>query len=155
MTAVAKRVGEDADLGLIRAVAHEPVLSLAGISAWSVCEYWPKIEVFIERLADQNHSVASLRRLLEHRKLQLWVGRRGHEIEMALLTEICDYPLRRSCILRAFAVDNFTEWLPHLHVIETWARSKGCKIFEVYGRPGSEREFRGWPKTHIVLSKEL
>ncbi len=155
MTALAKRAREDADRGLIRAVAQEPVLSVTGISAWSVREYWPKIEAFIQRLADQNYSVASIRRLLEERKLQLWLGRRSHKIEMVLLTEICDYPLRRSCILRAFAADNFREWLPHLHIIEAWARSKGCKVFEVYGRPGWEREFRDWPKTHVVLRKEL
>ncbi len=100
MSALARRAKEDADRGLIRAVAQEPVLSVTGISAWSVREYWPKIEAFIQRLADQNYSVASIRRLLEERKLQLWLGRRSHKIEMVLLTEICDYPLRRSCILR-------------------------------------------------------
>ncbi len=115
MTAVAKRVREDADRGLIRAVAQEPVLSLTGISAWSVREYWTRIEPFLARLADADYSVASLRALLEQRKLQLWLCREGHQVKGVLLTELCSRPLTKVCILRGFAADGFRNWLRACH----------------------------------------
>ena len=49
MAALAERVREDADRGFIRAMEQEPIRSVTGISAWSVGEYWARIEPLLAR----------------------------------------------------------------------------------------------------------
>ena len=95
---------------------------------------------------------------LQSRAMQLWLMRGGQGVAVrgALVTEIANYPRKKTAILRLFAADEGLRaaWRPLLAVVETWARAQGCDGIEVFGRPGWTR-ILDYELTQVVLRKEL
>ena len=63
-------------------------------------------------------------------KMQLWPGEKS-----ALVTEICQYPVRTGCLV-AFAGGDLDELRSMAPTIKQWAKSKGCDFVSVMGRKG-------------------
>ncbi len=132
-----------------------------GVAAADIPLWREAARPFVERALRHGNgefSAADIEAALGTRAMQLWLmrGRDGGPICGALITEIANYPRRRTAILRLFAADRGLRaaWRPLLPVVEAWARAQGCGGIEVFGRPGWTR-ILDYEPTHVVLRKEL
>jgi hypothetical protein len=74
---------------------------------------------------------------------QLWVAVEGTEFYGALITEIIDYPRKRSLMLHFTGAKQFRSWKnDFLPVIRQFAKDNNCSTIESYGRPGWEKVFK-------------
>ncbi len=141
-------------------------LSWSGIPAQDIARWWDAASPFIERALAEGrgeYAASDIEAALRVRAMQLWLlgrngtrGSRGISVCGALVTEITNYPRRRTAILRLFSTDPGLRaaWLPLTSVLESWARAQGCDAIEVFGRPGWAKVL-DYELTHIVLCKEL
>lgn len=130
-----------------------------GVAAEEVPDWWTAARPFVERALAQGggeFSPEDIEAALMARAMQLWLLRAGNDVCGALVTEIANYPRRRTAILRLFAADRDLRaaWRPLLPVVESWARVQGCGAIEVFGRPGWAR-ILDYELIHVILRKEL
>lgn len=91
---------------------------------------------------------------VEAKQRQLWVGKRGDEVLVAVLTGVGPDLLQTFTVTHAAGKDR-EAWLHLWGTLEDWARSIGCKRIEARARPGWERILKDMKKTHVILEKRL
>ena len=137
----------------------EKKLSWFGVQPEEMDLWWERAKPFVARALAEGrgeYAAADVCRFLDQRAMQLWLLWDG-SVRGAVVTELCNYPCYRTCIVRLFAADRAIRdaWLPMLGIIEAWARTQDCEAIEVIGRPGWKRVLSGYEQTHLVLRKDL
>ena len=87
---------------------------------------------------------------------RLWAyGAPDEEPASICITEICNFPRQRKCLVRYIA----GEWIhfgEYLNLMETYARGEGCNCIEAYMRKGLVRMLPpDWATRHVIMVKEL
>lgn len=87
-------------------------------------------------------------------KMQLWISWNG-SVEAAMVTELINYPRRRSCRVFLIGGRNLKSWSAAFQrEIEAFARSHGCSFMEGGSRSGWVR-VAGYKNIGCMLMKEL
>lgn len=124
----------------------------------SVDWWWEAAEPFIEKVLKRSHGsykAADVLKRCKSGQYRLWMAWRGDPVA-AVVTEFCDYPQKRTCIVRMLGASVLpSEWKAFLHRIEEWAKQHNCSAMEVFGRKGWERKLDDYALQQIVLRKEL
>jgi hypothetical protein len=134
-------------------VANVPAQFLA--HAW--IEAAPLIEKALKFASDKLDIVDVFERLSTGR-YSLWVVTEGETIVVAMITEVMDYPAKRTLGVPFCGghVGTIDKWLPDiLTALDAHARHNGCQSVEVWGRPGWERLLKDYHKRYVCLEKDL
>lgn len=119
--------------------------------------FWYEALDLLRPALDMNgdHTATSLKRALDKGDLQLWCHFGGEAMNMAVITEIADYPKRRICLILLIGGTEMSNWLQYLAIIEAWAKDKGAQIIRLEGRDGWERVLPEYHRTAITLERGL
>jgi hypothetical protein len=135
--------------------------SLNSIPAGAVNTVWPLVANYVKRalhVSNGEMEEDDVREFCVSGRWQLWIGWQN-EAKRAFgfcTTELCQYPRRRTCILRLMAADGGPEqWLPHLGLIEQWARDEGCVAIEIVARKGWLKVLKEYRHTAVLLMKGI
>jgi hypothetical protein len=119
---------------------------------------WNQALPLIEKVLTRGHGSYKARDVFERCKsgaYRLWMVWREKPIA-AVVTEFCQYPQKRTCIIRMLGSDGMPEeWADLLSQIEVWAKDNGCSAMEVFGREGWKRKLKGYELQQVVMRKEL
>ena len=81
--------------------------------------------------------------------MQLWPAERG-----CLVTEIQVYPRKK--VLNVFLGGGDMDQLLDMEAAAAaWGKAQGCTMATIQGRPGWERVFRHWRRSHVILERSL
>lgn len=100
-------------------------------------------------------TATSIKRALDKGDLQLWCHFGGEAMNMAVVTELADFALRRVCLILLIGGNDMDEWLHHLATIEAWAKDKGAQVGRLYGREGWAKVLPDYRLRGVILEKEL
>lgn len=100
-------------------------------------------------------TATSIKRALDKGDLQLWVHFSGESMNMAVVTELADFALRRVCIIWLIGGEDRNEWLNHRETIHAWAKDKGAQVTRLYGREGWQKVLPDYHLRGVILEKEL
>lgn len=99
----------------------------------------------------------ALKNLLLKFEYQAWTVFEDKRCLATVVTKINVYPSGLKSLDAIFAAgDDRAKW--QTLVVETlkkFARAEGCEMFEIAGRPGWERIYPEFKKTHVVLEYRL
>jgi hypothetical protein len=120
---------------------------------------WPLAEDNIKKAVDQGDGLVTLQSHQDHvfeglRQLWLVWDERSKECVAVFVTEI----INDRFFMWVCGGGRMKEWL-HLAQdgLERWARDRGCKGMQLWGRPGWSRVLStiGYKKTLIAMNKEF
>ena len=103
-------------------------------AAWA--DVWPLIQLAVRRTGRRHSEAAVLDSIIDN-SFQCWVaGDRDHAVQLAVVTEIIEYPRQRWCRIVFCGGKGIDSYLPFLDILEDWAKINGCSGVEMIGRPG-------------------
>lgn len=117
---------------------------------------WEKISPWVSSIAERSRGrfeAVDIAERLVSGDFHLWLA---EDESGMVMTEFSQYPRKR--VVRACAIvgDGAKDWvLDADREIGEWAKEQGCEIFEGLARPGWERTFKQWKKTHVFLERDL
>jgi hypothetical protein len=115
-------------------------MNLVGIKSAHVDTAWPLVERWVQRATDESphFSPEDIREACKLKEMSLWALVSGGDVVGCLVTTIVIWPqIKVARLVVAAAEDGFRDdWMKFRPIIEDWARSYGCELVEVYGRPG-------------------
>jgi hypothetical protein len=119
------------------------------IKEFQRCEQW------IEDALEYSHGMFTIQDVFEdvmHGNAQFWPGEKS-----AIITQIVDYPRKKA--IHVFLAGGDMEEIQSMEpgVIE-WAKSQGCEVITLTGRPGWTRTFLtkiGYKNTQVQILKEI
>jgi hypothetical protein len=136
--------------------------AIRGIPNEMVGKVWSFAEPFIKRALDHTFGELShedLMRMVMARDAQLWmITRSDKRVVGAGTTQIVTYPQVTACRIITLAGTEFDGWREEAHaLIETWAKSMGCKCMENYVRKGFVPKLidMGYKHRYSVMHKDL
>lgn len=131
-------------------------IRLVGVPLVKVPQVWGRIFVMLKTAVDQNDgfTMDDVYNNLMQGFSQMWLADNG-EIKGVAITQLINYPQKRTCLLLFTAGVDFDHWRHLLTDIESWAVSKGCKDIEFYGRRGWLKKDLGYKPTYVVFRKDL
>lgn len=100
-------------------------------------------------------TATSIKRALDKGDLQLWCHFGGESMNMAVVTELADFALRRVCLILLIGGEDRDDWLHHLGTIEAWAKDKGAQVCRLYGREGWVKVLPEYGRRGVILEREL
>ncbi len=123
---------------------------------------WPQVAPLLEQAVEMSNGtflLEDIRRFIEDGAQQLLVAEIDGQIVAAMVTEVVDYPRKRSIKLVFAGGSRMDEWSEDLNrFMELGAKNIGAELIEVHGRPGWARYlksmFNATSKTTIV-SREV
>jgi hypothetical protein len=91
---------------------------------------------------------------------QIWLGTIGEKFVATVVTQVIDYPLKRTCeitYLGGESGEGVAEALGEVEYIEQWAIFNDCDDMQVIGRKGWLRALKkhGYSDRYTVLGKSL
>lgn len=102
-------------------------------------DVWPLVELAVKRTHGR-HSERSVYERIWDGDFQCWLaGNEAMPIQLAVITEIVNYPCQRWCRIVFGGGSEASAYLGFLEAIETWAKANGCEGVEIIGRPGWSR----------------
>lgn len=117
---------------------------------------WPKIEGMVAEALERGGGRFGPRDVLAalyEGRQQLWLHA-NRDIDLVLVTEVIQYPLKRALSIFLCTGRNRDSWLAHLAEVERFGAEHGCTLIEAWARPGWARVL-GWKQTHVLLEKAL
>lgn len=137
-------------------------MRFSGVPADYLHLVWDKVEPFLARATERGreYGTEDILKALLQRNMQMWVAYEGETFETAdifavCITEIIITPRRKACSILIGTGKRREEWQGFRSAIEQWAREQGCEAMKVIARPGWERVFTDYRKTHTLLEKAL
>lgn len=132
---------------------------MIGVPAEKLEPIWPVVEPLLEKALEGNCGEVTtfdVYQGIKSRDLQLWVIYDG-SVQAAVITEIINYPRKKTCRALQVAGSNMDEWMHLIQVIEDWAKEQGARSMELIGRKGWERYMKqyGFSFEHVTLNKEF
>lgn len=118
---------------------------------------WPLVEKFVEdavRHAGGRFTAEDIRKFCLNGQMQLWLVLDDGQATAVVLTEIVNYPQKKSCRIVGLAGHNMHKWLNLRIHIDEWAKRNGCQKMEIIGREGWARLFPDWSRK-TFLEKDL
>lgn len=123
---------------------------------------WKDASKFIERgleYTDNKYHLEDIYNLISKELMILWIVY-NDEKQCAVgvvLTQVIEYPQRRSFQIFLLSGNNFEEMLTLLDELKEHAINADCKSIEFYGRPGWERILNGleFEKIHTIMRLKL
>lgn len=100
---------------------------------------WPSVVGYLTPVIEKEgrRTPEQVLQALMHGEMQLWVGGdETDELKGAFVTQISNYPLKRSCYVLYIAGEGAIENIDLFGDIEDWARQNGCHEMCLVGRPG-------------------
>ncbi len=121
----------------ISTLLHKVMSSVVCYSSEQIPQVWEDVREHIKKALDRgsSYTLDEIYEGLNTSKMQLWTWR-DTEVHGALVTTIQTSKGVKFCLLLAIGGSNMQEWLPHFHLVETWAKSQGCEEMRIYGRLG-------------------
>lgn len=122
--------------------------------AWPVIR--PRIMSGVERSTGRLTEMAAFDYIASG-KWQCWVYWEAGECLAACITRINVHSSGSKSVEAIMASGDHREKWQRL-AVETWkkfAKSEGCSLLELYARPGWERVFTEFKKTHVVLELRI
>ena len=130
-----------------------------GIRRDQILDNWfPKAERMVARILDRmdtGYEVGDVLLQLQLGRMQLWVV---DNWEAVAVTEIVNFPQKKTCIVFLLSGDGMKDWFADLMAtLEAYAEEKGCDDVEAHGRRGWERYGRpyGYRHAYSILRKKL
>jgi len=121
-------------------------------------QLWDEIEPFIteclEKATDGEwHQDDIYKDLLEQRMLGWVVMDDKETIKCVVVTQIIQYPRKRTCQIFLCCGKDAKLWYDHIDSIKKYAKQQECQVLEIIGRPGWEKVLndQGFKKTDIRL----
>ena len=137
-------------------ITQSPV-SLYGLTVDIVDEWWPLVSHYIDdaiQYSDGKYDLDSVYALIKKGDMQLWVVM-GEKILAAGTTQVCQYPLKKVCILVFAGGVDMAVWKHTLGTLEQVSREWGCDSLEIHGRKGWAKVLPDYAQTHVTLRKDL
>lgn len=133
------------------------------IAPQNVDKHWSLVAPWIAQAMDRMDNVQgldSIRLAAISGMAQIWVGHAPvtEEIEVVMVTEGAMVNGEPVCLIRLLSGQGAHNWLSELCAfVECWAKQRGFKHMQVWGRKGWERVLRHEGYTHeaTVLMKPL
>lgn len=128
-----------------------------GIISTEIDAVWDEVAPMLERAIDPDEfSIDDVKEGLLAKEFQLWAAYHNGVIEAVMTTKIEYYPQSTICLLVHMAGTwerGFTQYLAH---IGAWAKENGASKLLMIGRPGWERELKGFfKKQSVILERKL
>lgn len=118
-------------------------------------DVWGFIAQWLESACQADESASDIMDDCLSGKRNLFVVMDGLEILAAVVVEICNYP-KRKVMCGHYCVGKHRRRWQHLYEeLELWAKKQGCTKVKLIARPGWERLWKGYTKTHVLLEKDL
>jgi hypothetical protein len=143
---------------------NDTLLTLTGIPADMVDQYWPLVEPLLMRAiirTEGRHSWLSTKNACRNQDWQLWTAFEDPTMTRcvaAMTTQILTFPTGlRDCEITLAGGAVIPHCLPMLDIVGTWAKSIGCAALTLTGRPGWARilEDRHFEESSRVLRRSL
>lgn len=123
--------------------------------------YWPYIEAELDKIPEIWNLWWDKEQIYNgiiSGRFQLWGAGSREEVHIMLITQVADYATG-SVLQAILAFGNKLDENLSMMVatMESFARSLGCKRFEIHGRPGWTRKLRRFGKARVtsVVSFEI
>lgn len=117
---------------------------------------WDEINLLLNKVlqkTDFYYTIADIKALLQNKEAQLWTSYSGTQLESICITRILIHPNGKYLEILAMAGNKLS--LPHLGLIEQWARDVGCRKIRLEGRKGWKRHLVDYREVSVQLEKEL
>jgi len=118
------------------------VSELVCYSSDQIPHIWEDVKGHIQTALDRGsiYSLQDIRMGLCTQQMQLWVWR-DDEVHAALVTAIQEKRGVKFCLYLCLAGSKMDEWGDLMHLVEDWAKEKGCTEMRIYGRAGWAKAF--------------
>lgn len=120
-------------------------------------EWWPHVSHFIDdaiQYSDGKYDLDSVYTLVKKGEMQLWVVM-NDAVLAAGTTQVCQYPLKKVCILVFAGGFDMASWKHTLGTLEKVAQEWGCDSLEIHGRKGWLKVLPEYEQVHVTLRKDL
>ena len=132
-----------------------------GIKADDAAAWWPVVGGWIaDALAYGGGfiSIEDAKQSVQDRDFQLWgIAAEGVPVA-ACLTQICIWPQGKALTVIAVGGNRMDDWIAELDdVMQSFARSKGCKVVSCHGRKGWKKSLEplGFSQSVVTYMKEV
>jgi hypothetical protein len=116
-------------------------------SEWERCAPWIAAAL---QAAPSGHSLEDVKALVERREVRFWAGRKA-----AMVTEIQTWP-QGKWLQIWLAGGDLGELVTELRpAAEAYAKSLGCTLAIINGRPGWQAALPDYKRVAVALAKEL
>ena len=91
---------------------------------------------------------------------QIWLGTLNNEFVATVITQIIDYPKKKTCeicYMGGTAGAGILDALGYLESVEDWAIANGCDDIQVFGRRGWLKALKkhGYSSRYTIIGKDL
>ena len=129
------------------------------ISPEDAVKIWDKVGPMLQKVVNHTEGELLPEDFLDNivnGYMHLWLSVEDTEIIMAMVTQIIEYPRRKTLRIIAIAGKNFKETHSQFNdMIESFAIQTGCSGLELWGRKGWKKMLPDWESNYIVFTKNL
>lgn len=129
------------------------------ISPEDAVKIWHRVEPMLQKVVDHTEGELQPEDFLENivnKYMHLWLSVEDTEITMAMVTQIIEYPRRKTLRIIAISGKNFKKTHSQFNdIIESFAIQTGCSGLELWGRKGWKKMLPDWENNYIVFTKNL
>ena len=135
-------------------------MSLAKLEVEQVEMLWNTIRPLLEMANDyslQEYNMDDIHKLIIDKKMDCWIVWENDEIQLALTTEIVQYPRRKglNIFLAGGTLPIGEEFGEFLSVIEQWGKDQGCTVCTLDGRKGWLKLLPDYKVQRTLLARNL
>ena len=131
---------------------------LALIPRENILSIWPQVEAMllpaIERSDGRWDKWAVITGLV-NAQMELWIAHRDGKPEAAMIGRIQEFPCMRVYALPWLGGKYMRHWMHFEPAVVEYARSRGCKELEGYGRKGFQRVVPHWKFSWTFMRRPI
>ena len=129
------------------------------ISPEDAVKIWDRVGPMLQKVVDHTEGELQPEDFLDNivnKYMHLWLAVEDADILMAMVTQIIEYPRRKTLRIIALSGKNFKETHSQFNdMIESFAIQAGCSGLELWGRKGWKKMLPDWENNYIVFTKNL
>jgi hypothetical protein len=129
------------------------------ISPEDAVKIWDRVGPMLQKVVDHTEGELQPEDFLDNivnKYMHLWLAVEDADILMAMVTQIIEYPRRKTLRIIALSGKNFKETHSQFNdMIESFAIQAGCSGLELWGRKGWKKMLPDWESNYIVFTKNL
>ena len=129
------------------------------ISPEDAVKIWDRVGPMLQKVVDHTEGELQPEDYLDNivtKDMHLWLAVEDADILMAMVTQIIEYPRRKTLRIIALSGKNFKETHSQFNdMIESFAIQAGCSGLELWGRKGWKKMLPDWESNYIVFTKNL
>jgi len=129
---------------------HKDVFDLLPVVVWD----W--VSLALEH-GNKERSIKDVQQDIKTGIKQMWLHSTDKEFDFCIVTQINEYPLKKTCEIVYSGGSGMIKALPELSVIEEWAVLNGCSDIQAVGRKYLSRSLKsfGYEQRYITVGKTL